>query len=151
MVEITPRQADERSLRKGIGHRFGRFRSAIGKTQARLARELGVYQSTITNIEGGKVYPRLSYLVQLFQSYNLDINWLVLGIGEMFVFDEDKDFTLVSKLPCHIRRDDPRYREYLELMRFMQVPEIEVILLGKLLELKLLARTEVEEFFSKKS
>ena len=122
------------ALRKEIGHRFGRFRAAIGKTQARLARELGVYQSTITNIEGGKVFPRLSYLVHLFHAYNLDVGWLVLGTGEMFVYEEDKSIVLVSRLPCRIGRDDPRYRKYHELMRLLQVPEVEAILLGKLLE-----------------
>ena len=49
------------------------------------------------------------------------------------------------------KRDDSRYRKYLELIRFMQVPEIEQILLGKLLELKLIARSEIEEFMAKKT
>jgi transcriptional regulator with XRE-family HTH domain len=151
MVEVPLFRAGEAALRKEIGQRFGRFRTAIGKTQARLARELGVYQTTITNIERGKVFPRHAYLVHLYHVYNLDVGWLVLGTGEIFVHEGDRSIASVSKLPCHIGRDDPRYQEYLELMRFMQVPAIEVILLGKLMELKLVARSEIEEFLSKQN
>jgi transcriptional regulator with XRE-family HTH domain len=141
----------EKALKKEIGGRFAKFRSAIGKTQTQLARELGVYQSTITNIEVGKVFPRLTYLYYWFQVYHLDFNWLLVGIGEMFVYEEDRTIELLSKLPCHVSRDDPRYQKYLDLIRFMQVPEIEVILMGKLLELKLLARAEIEEFLCKQN
>jgi hypothetical protein len=68
----------------------------------------------------------------------------------LFKLGEDRSIELLSKLPCHVGREDPRYWEYLELIRFMQVPEIEQILLGKLLELKLVAKVEIKEFFAKK-
>jgi hypothetical protein len=49
MVEEPLFRAGEAALRKEIGQRFGRFRAAIGKTQARLARELELPQEHYTS------------------------------------------------------------------------------------------------------
>jgi transcriptional regulator with XRE-family HTH domain len=150
MTELSFSRKNEKALKKEIGQRFTCFRATLGKTQIRLASELKVNQSTIAYIESGKTFPRFSFLYYFFKRYHLDLNWLLLGLGEMFVYEEHRTLEHVSKLPCHIARDDSRYRRYLELIHFMQVPQVEAILLGKLLELKLVAREEIDEFFLNK-
>ena len=150
MTEPPLSKTGKKKLKKEVGKRLARFRAALGKTQSQLARELKIYQSTVTNIEKGKTFPNLSYLFYLFERYRLDLNWFLSGIGEMFVYEEDRSIELVSRLPCHINRDDNRYQKYRELIRLMQVPQIETIMLGKLLELKFFAREEIKEFYAKK-
>jgi len=52
-----------------------------------------------------------------------------------------------SLLPCHITRDDKEYPHYLELMELMRMPEIEKIILGKLADLKVVAKGAIKQFF----
>ena len=52
-----------------------------------------------------------------------------------------------SLLPCHIPKDDNRYAQYLDLMELMQIPEIEFIILGKMGELKVVAKDYINQFF----
>lgn len=136
-------------LKKEIGKRFKRFRAEIKKTQADLAEELGVYQSTITNIEVGKTFPGIKYLHYFQDKYRLNANWLLSNMGEMFVADEENSAKpAASVLGCHVQEEDPRFNRYLELVDLMQVPVIEQIILAKLTELKVFAKEEIDEFRS---
>jgi transcriptional regulator with XRE-family HTH domain len=133
------------SIKKEIGKRFKQFREAMGNTQAQLARELGVYQSTITNIEVGKTFPGLKYLHHFQKSYLLNVNWLLNGVGEMFGVEQARP-PAVSLIPCHIPEKDPRFAKYAELIDLMQVPVVEQVVLAKLIEIKVIAREEIEKF-----
>jgi transcriptional regulator with XRE-family HTH domain len=136
---------DKISIKIEIGRRFKRFREAIGKTQAQLARELNVYQSTITNIEVGKTFPGIRYLDYLQKNYRLNISWIISSKGEMFGREETFP-PAVSLLDCHIPVIDPRYKRYVELIYLMQVPVIEQVILAKLTEIKVIAKDELERF-----
>lgn len=50
-------------------------------------------------------------------------------------------------LSCHIPKDDNRYAQYHDLMELMQIPEIEFIILGKMGELKVVAKDYIKQFF----
>jgi hypothetical protein len=52
-----------------------------------------------------------------------------------------------SLLPCHIPGDDKKYAQYHELIEFMRMPEIESIILGKLADLKIVAKDVINKFF----
>ncbi len=132
--------------KKEIGKRFKKFRESIGKSQTQLAKELNLYQSTITNIEVGKTFPNIKYLQYFFLTYGLNANWLMNNSGEMIITSEERDPTVTSLLPCHLPKDDPKYKSYLELMRMMKHPVIEQILLAKLAELIITAKVEIKEF-----
>lgn len=134
--------------KKEIGHRFHKFRSLIGKTQTQLAKELDVYQSTITNIERGATFPAVMYIIYCHQHYNLNPNWLICGEGFTFISEEEivEVPWMKSQLPCHIDKDDPMYSNYFQLLSLMQIPLIEKVILGKLTELKMMARQEIESF-----
>ena len=134
------------SIKKQTGKRFRQFRESINKTQNQLAKELNVYQSTITNIEVGKTFPNIKYLVHFHETYNLNPTWLMTGQGDVFVRIEERISAAASLLPCHVPKKSPKYESYVELMEHMQVPEIEQIILAKLVELKVFAKDEIKKF-----
>ena len=138
------------SIKKEIGRRFRRFRDAIGKTQTQLAKELEVYQSTITNIEVGKTFPGVKYLHYFHHKYRLNTNWLMSDKGDLFITEEEKTSTSVSLLNCHVQKQDITYKKYVELMNLMEVPVVEQVILAKLMELKVLAKDEIEKFQEEK-
>ena len=137
------------SIKKEIGGRFKRFREAINKTQTQMAKELGVYQSTITNIEVGKTFPSLKYLYHFHHAYGLNTNWLLSNIGDTFVTMEERTSAAASLLECHVHKNDPRHIQYKEMIDLMQVPEVEQIILAKVVEMKVLAKDEIKEFRKK--
>jgi transcriptional regulator with XRE-family HTH domain len=133
-------------IKKEIGRRLKWFREAIDKTQTQLAEELQVYQSTITNMEVGKTFPSMKYLHYFHHTYGLNTNWLLSNKGEIFVAEEEHTSLAPSLLECHVPKKDARYEKYAELIDLMQVPEIEQIILAKLVELKVFAREEINQF-----
>jgi DNA-binding XRE family transcriptional regulator len=72
-------------LKKEIGMRFKVFRIYIKRNQKQLANELTVSPSTITNIEMGKIFPRITLQNYLNRKYNLNVNWLLSGSEEMII------------------------------------------------------------------
>jgi len=138
------------SIKKEIGKRFRRFRDAIKKTQTDLARELSVYQSTITNIEVGKTFPNMKYLIYFLHTYGLNPTWLLSNKGDIFIKVDEQPTENDSLLICHIPKKDPRYKKYVELIDLMEVPEVEQIILAKIVELKVFAKEEIKKFLEEK-
>ncbi len=52
-----------------------------------------------------------------------------------------------SLLACHVPRGDARYAKYVELIDLMQIPVVEQVVLAKLVEMKVLARDVIDDFF----
>ena len=52
-----------------------------------------------------------------------------------------------SLLPCHVKRDDKRFPQYLELIKLMQMPDIERMIFEKIKELKISAKFAIDKFF----
>jgi transcriptional regulator with XRE-family HTH domain len=138
----------ESTIKQEVGKRFRKFREEIKKAQHELAAELDIYQSTITNIERGKTFPNIKYLRHFYNKYNLNVNWLLSNEGEMLVAQYHTNPNAVSVMDCHIPYNDPRYEKYTELLNYMQVPDVEQIILARLTEAKALFRDKIEEFFA---
>ena len=126
----------EVSIKKEIGLRFKQFREALGKTQVELARELEIYQSTITNIEVGKTFPGHKYMRYLGETYRLNADWLVNRRGEMY------QNTVL--LPGAV------LERYSELLGLMQVPVVEQLILARLQEVKAIASEDIKRYQSQK-
>jgi transcriptional regulator with XRE-family HTH domain len=137
-------------LKKDIGNRFRLFRETIKKTQAQLAEELDIYQSTITNIECGKTFPRIWYLKLFNRKYSLNSNWLITGQENMILRKDQKFPQSITALECYIKEEDPTYEKYIDLLNYMEVPEVEYVILARLTELKSLFREEIKSFFEHK-
>jgi transcriptional regulator with XRE-family HTH domain len=138
------------TLKKDIGDRFRRFRVTLNKTQAQLAEEMDIYQSTITNIECGKTFPRTWYLKYFYRKYSLNSNWLLTGQENMILRRDQKFPKTMTVLECHIKEDDPVYEKYIDLLDYMEVPEVEYVILARLTELKSQFRDEIKSFFEHK-
>lgn len=120
------------SIKEQMGQRFRKFREAIGKTQVQLAKELKVYQSTITNMEAGKTYPGIKYLHQLGKNYRLNADWIVNDTGKMF---DDSPVIPIERI-----------EKYSHLLELMQVPVVEQLILARLEEVKVIAKEEIKHF-----
>jgi len=135
------------ALKKKIGDRFKKFRKAINKPQHLLASELDVFQSTITNFELGKTYPNSGYLYHFYTKYGLNIQWLFTGKGNKFIsaLPESSDTSRVKESGLEYW-GPVKYHEYMDLLKHMQVPEIEKIIFAKLIELKALYKNKIDAF-----
>jgi transcriptional regulator with XRE-family HTH domain len=140
---------NDQTLKKSVGLRFRKFREALKKTQYDLAAELQVYQSTITNIELGKTFPKINYLHHLHNKYRLNLNWLLREKGDMFLPKELNGFGISFIGRPHVKYGDPMYDKYVELFTLMQIQVIEQVILAKLVELKALMKDEVKEFYER--
>jgi transcriptional regulator with XRE-family HTH domain len=138
----------ESTIKQEVGKRFRKFREEIKKAQHELAAELDIYQSTITNIERGKTFPNIRYLLHFYKKYKLNINWLLSSQGEMLITEYHTNPNAVSVMDSHIPYNDPRYEKYTDLLNFMQVPEIEQLIFARLTEAKALFKDVIKDFFT---
>lgn len=120
------------SKKEQIGQRFRKFRETIKKTQVQVAKEFNVYQSTITNIELGKTFPNIKYLLYMGEVYRLNADWIVNGRGEMFDKSPPIPMALIEK--------------HINLLNLMQIPVVEQLILARLEEIKVIAREEIKRF-----
>ena len=130
--------------KKEIGRRFYEFRRILDKTQLQLAQELSVYQSTITNLEVGKTFPSINYILYFRERYGLNPTWLVSGEGEMLLKEEKREPWAKSTLPCHLEKIDPRYSQYVQLLDLLRIPAVESVIMGKISELLMFGKDKIE-------
>lgn len=57
-----------------IGERVKKERLKMVKTQAEMAKELGVTTSTICHIEKGTTQPRINFIKKFYEVYNINLN-----------------------------------------------------------------------------
>ncbi len=69
----------------GIGERLKSVRTLLKKSQEELARELGITKQAISNIETGKSAPGIATLSKLLVDYDINLNYLISGIGEIIL------------------------------------------------------------------
>jgi transcriptional regulator with XRE-family HTH domain len=65
--------------------RFGEMLFLLKKTATDLAREIDVSRTTISKIMSGENQPSSKILIPLGEKLNININWLLFGVGEMFM------------------------------------------------------------------
>ena len=75
----------EKQRLKERGLRFKELRNALGKSQTELAEELGVSQGAISKWESGIRSIPDSVLEYLAKNYRVNLHWLLLGEGSMFL------------------------------------------------------------------
>ncbi len=137
-------------LKNDVGIRFKAFRANQKKPQHEMAAELKVHQSTITNIEHGTTFPKISYLYYFFENYGLNINWLITGEGEMYLHSRDAAGGAQPVTMPHIQYGDTHYDQYVELTQLMEVPVIEQVMLAKLAESKFIFKDEINAYMKKR-
>lgn len=66
-----------------------------------MAKELGVPITMISKYECGKIKPGADMLIKIAITYKVNLNWLLLGIGNMFIESqqiEDNHFEITKNI-----------------------------------------------------
>ena len=71
------------SVNKEICDRVFHLRSRMEETQLSFAEKLECVRWSITAIEGGRQNPSLAFIQKLKETYNVNLDWLLMGKGEM--------------------------------------------------------------------
>ena len=68
-----------------LGNRVIEARGKLGLKQKDFAKALGVSASYLSDIELGKTRPSFDFLISCYNKYKLNISWLLVGDGPMFL------------------------------------------------------------------
>ena len=82
---ITPSAPSE------TGDRIREVRQHLGLSQKAFCGHLHISQSTLSQIENGYYYPSFEVVTRLVRHWNVDCNWLIVGIGAMNFSDAQLD------------------------------------------------------------
>lgn len=74
-----------KKTRAEIGARLRAIREKLGLLQADFASKLGIARSTCYRCEKGECFLPMEAMQELAKSFNVSLNWLALGQGEMFL------------------------------------------------------------------
>ena len=82
-----------------INERFTKLRKACKKNQSEFSKVLGLSRSGVTAIETGQRSVTEKHLIMLsnWDEYNVNIDWLRTGKGDMFLPDETDTLELIRK------------------------------------------------------
>ena len=70
-----------------VSERFAQLIEVLNFNPNSLSKKLGVTQPTIKKLETGATLPNGKVLIPLLELFNVNINWLLGGKGEMFLSD----------------------------------------------------------------
>jgi transcriptional regulator with XRE-family HTH domain len=76
--------------KSGFAERFAMIRKKLGFNQGDFAQKMGLSKPTILRYETDGGYPDAGTLLKLIQGYDVNINWLLTGKGDMFIKDITK-------------------------------------------------------------
>ncbi len=104
-----------------INERFIELRKACNKNQSDFAKVLGLSRSGVTAIETGQRKVTEKHLVMLsnWDEYNINIDWLRTGNGEMFLPTETDT---LEKIRQEYHLTDPQFKFVSD---FLRLPENE--------------------------
>lgn len=77
-----------------IGKRFKELRKNKRLTQEGLGNIISVSKQAIANIESSHNKPSIEIISKLIENMNVNANWLIAGLGNMFIapqFEDAKD------------------------------------------------------------
>lgn len=80
-----------------IDKRLKELRKELGLTQQEFADKLGIKRNTIATYEAGKSKPSDSAIVLICNTFNVSIDWLRNGTGEMFLPDAGDELEALAK------------------------------------------------------
>jgi transcriptional regulator with XRE-family HTH domain len=84
-----------------IGKRIRALRQALGLSQADLSRALDIGRSYLSHLEHGQRNITQELATSLFRHYRISTDWLLHGIGEMFVANRDDELASTPHQALH--------------------------------------------------
>lgn len=120
-------------LKKEIGTRMRQVRKALGFTQNKIVSYFEIGRANYSRIEKGEIFPGAVILSRISTQFNVSLDWMITGVGDMFVEDpsdlenQDPNFVDIGKYPEETR----------DLLLYMdRVPMIKHAVLGFFIEYK---------------
>lgn len=98
---------------KGIGERIRKVRNNFGLPQLDFCKSLNVSKPTLSDVENGKSKPSFDILFGLSSQFNVNLDFILYGIGPMF---HDELFKELSNL-CELARNSNDLTEMLLLLK----------------------------------
>jgi len=105
-----------------IGKRIGHVREQAGLTQSGLAREMGVSQSAVSQIEGGERNPSYEMLRQIATALKVSVPYLVGAEVEKLTPEEETHFRQYRGLSPEARRELQDFAAYLKHKQNLRKP-----------------------------
>lgn len=82
-----------------IAERFKEIRTSKGwRSQAIMADQLDMTRQAIANVEAGNNNPSIDTINKLIVEFNINANWLIAGVGEMFIPQIDDENPQLQKV-----------------------------------------------------
>lgn len=126
-----------------IGRRFQWFRTNSELSPEALAEELGRPVSFIHDVESGKQVPDEPVLTYLEKTYGLDCNWLLTGHSQSIPWQGYKGGLPPGDVKAFLKKAGipfKRKKDYAELLKLLQVPEVWTFMTGYFTEFSILSR-----------
>lgn len=70
--------------------RFIEIRKHFFQNQSEMAAAFNISKQTISDYERGRTFPKTDILEKLATEYNVNLNWLIAGQGNILLTDDDK-------------------------------------------------------------
>lgn len=125
-----------------IGVNLKRIRERLNWTLSIMSGNTGISPSYLSDFERGFKLPTSKYLKYLYETHNIDLNYIFGGVGRMLREGPEKD----------VKPDFGKYTEEIdELLYYMsRVPHALYVVLGYFAEYKLKNKQLLDEFLTKK-
>lgn len=67
-----------------IGNRLKQIFKELNINQTSFAKQIGISPGNISDILNGRSNPSFATLEKIFEIYNINLNWLICGKGDMY-------------------------------------------------------------------
>ena len=135
------KQSNRTKIIKDVGLRVKAVRDKLNLKQGAFAKKLSISQSFLSYIEKSQRKPSYELLLSLLSIFNVNLHWLVTGVGDMFNPDTNPEQQRKEQF-SRLFPGVPPDQEVLELVKSLEVP----IIRNALLEKYLLYRKRYEDF-----
>jgi len=129
--------------KKTLGDRIKEVRQANNLTQQAFAISLNTSAGYISEIEAGKKIPGSEFLISLKRVYQIDIDWLLTGEGEMKRGEKGERPQVAAEATSVYNIGDAETKEIIGLLK--EFPQDKKLVL-KLLKGKKLTKEALEGF-----
>ncbi|MCP5105024.1 MAG: helix-turn-helix transcriptional regulator [bacterium] len=120
--------------------RLRMVRKALGFTQNTFCARIKVSKPTLVRYESGDRKPGSDFLALLANEFNIDMNWLITGKGEMFSRD-------LAEIGILVNGEDKELCELIDLLSILQMRRS---VMAEFDQLKIIFKSLVDEHYTGK-
>ncbi len=126
-----------------FGERLKRARKRLGLTTLEASKIIGIEKNSYYKYEDGSRFPKPEILLSMMINFNLNINYLLTGEGEMFIDKREKAANLQGLFP-------ELSEETFPLIEDMQVPVMKHSLMTHYLVEREKLKSFIDNYFEEK-